>query len=81
MRMGCRYGLPHDMKNVHETKRVIWEVCQICNKKYRWNKSHKGRINNTKYLKVHLRNYAQKFGATKRVYHKIYRPNEMKIII
>jgi len=73
--LGCRYGQPHDLKIVKENPQFKWEVCLICNKKFKWNKGYKGRVKNIEYLKVHLRNFAQKFGATKRVYHKIYKPD------
>lgn len=71
-RYGCKWGLPHDMKQIADTKRFKWEVCQICNKKFRWNKGNKTRVNNVEYLKVHARNYAQKGGATNRLFMKLY---------
>lgn len=80
-KLGCRYGLPHDLKIIFENKRVKWEVCQICNKKFRWLKGSRGRVNNPEYLKAHVRNFAQRFGATKRIYHKIYKPYKCKIKI
>jgi len=60
---------------------VKYEVCRICNKKFRWKKGYKGRIDNVAYLKAHVRNYAQKFGATKRVYYRVNSPEKLKIII
>lgn len=81
MNLGCRDGLPHEVKILHESPKVKWEVCVRCNKKFRWIKGFKERINNTEYLKVHVRNYAQKFGVTKRIYHKIYQPEKCKIVI
>lgn len=78
---GCKYGLPHDLSIVHENKGYKWEICKTCNTKYKWRKGHKGRIDNVLYLKAHVRNFAQKFGATKRVYHKIYKPETTKITI
>ena len=79
--LGCRFGMPHDLKIIHETPHAKWEVCQICNKRFRWNKGYKGRINNNEYLKAHIRNFAQKFGATKRVYNKVYHPEKTVITI
>lgn len=76
MRYGCRYGLPHDLKVIHETPRAKWEVCQICNHKFRFNKGYKTRIDNQEYLKAHARNFCQKFGRTKRLYMKIYQPEK-----
>lgn len=80
--LGCRYnGIPHAMKILHENPQVKHEVCTICGKKYRWNKGYKGRIANNEYLKAHIREFAQKSGATKRIYNKIYKPEYCKIII
>jgi len=78
----CRYrGIPHDIKIIHENPQIKWEICQICGKKFRWNKGYKGRVDNKEYLKVHIRNFCQKFGATKRIYYKIYKPEETIIKI
>lgn len=79
---GCKtHGIPHDLKIVYENKSKKIEVCQLCNKMFRWNKGFKGRVNNVEYLKAHIRNFAQKFGATKRVYHKIYNPEKTVIYV
>ena len=53
----------------------------ICGKTFRWNKGYRGRIANIEYLKAHLRNFAQKFGATARIYNKIYKPEKTTIVI
>jgi len=81
MNYGCRYGMPHDLKPLQDTGRVKWEVCIICTKKFRWNKAYKGRIQNKAYLEAHIRNFAQRFGPTKRIYHKIYKSEAIKIVI
>lgn len=81
MRYGCRYGLPHDLKIIWENPQQKIEVCQICNAKFRWNKGYKGRTDNQRYLKAHIRNFAQKFGTTKRVYNQVYQPNNCVITI
>lgn len=80
-RFGCKWGQPHDLARVGESPRQIWEQCKICNKKIHWNKGYKGRVENAEYLKAHVRQYAQDFGSTKRVYYKIYHPEKAKIII
>ena len=77
----CRHGLPHDLKPTFENPRIKCEICVLCNKKFRWVKGFKGRIDNVNYLKEHARNYAQKRGKTKRLYYKLYRPEQTKIII
>lgn len=80
--LGCRFrGIPHDMMFVADTKAMKIERCRICGKIMKWRKSAKGRVNNIEYLKAHLRNTCQRFGATKRVYHKIYRNKDCKITL
>lgn len=73
--LGCRFhGVPHDMKILGENRHEKWEVCIICNKKFRWVKGYRGRVDNKEYLKAHVRNFAQDNGATKRIYRKLYKP-------
>ena len=80
--LGCRNkGIPHNMKILHENPQVKWEACTICNKKFRWNKGYRGRVDNVAYLKAHVRNFAQKSGATRRVYNRVYSPEKMLITI
>lgn len=80
--LGCRYrGIPHDLKLLHENPKVKWEKCNLCSKTFRWNKGYKSRIDNQAYLKAHIRNFCQKFGATKRIYNKIYNTNKTIIKI
>lgn len=71
---GCRDGLPHDLHLLKDNRRAKWEECHRCSRKFRWTKGFKGRVNNTEYLKAHVRNYAQARGATNRIYQKIYHP-------
>ena len=78
-RFGCRWGMPHDLIKIGENKHQTWERCSLCNKTFRWNKGYKGRIENTEYLKAHVRQYAQDFGTTKRVYKKLYSQKEIII--
>lgn len=80
-RFGCRGGMPHDFGVLHETKAVKWEVCHRCGLKKRFNKGYRGRVHNNEYLKAHVRNFAQRFGATKRIYHKLYKPDKCVIKI
>ena len=81
MNYGCKNSLPHDMKVLHENSKAKWEVCMICNRKFKWNKDSKGRIDNVRYLKAHARAFAQRSGATKRLYKKLYQPEECIIKI
>ena len=75
-RFGCRFGQPHDLRILHQNPHIMMEKCNICNKTFRWKKGYKGRVDNKEYLKAHVRQYAQKLGATRRVFMKVYRPNE-----
>ena len=79
MRYGCRYGNPHDLMAIGENPQMKWEVCVRCNKKFRWKKGYKGRVDNVEYLKAHVRQFAQSFGATKRIFNKLYRPENCVI--
>ena len=75
--LGCRYrNVPHDLTIVHENPRVKWERCTICNRTFRFNKGYRGRVANVEYLKAHVRQFAQRRGATKRIYHRIYKPEK-----
>ena len=80
-RFGCKFGQPHDPIRLGENPQQIWEKCRICQKTFHWNKGYKGKVDNPKYLKVHLRQYAQKFGVTKRVFNKLYHPEKCIINI
>ena len=75
-RFGCRFGQPHDFQILKDNPHVKWEICRICRVRKRWNKGYKGRIDNPEYLKDHVRQFAQKFGSTKRVYNKLYHPEK-----
>lgn len=75
-RFGCRFGQPHKIIRIGENPAQIWEKCSICGKTFRWNKGYQGRVNNPEYLKAHVREYAQDFGSTKRVFMKLYKPEK-----
>lgn len=75
---GCKSGLPHDLKVEKEFKDVICEVCKICNKKFRWHKGYRGRIDNKGYLEAHARNFVQR-ATNPRLFNKIYHPEKMII--
>jgi hypothetical protein len=81
LRFGCRFGQPHDIKEIKDTLQVKWERCRICGKTFHWNKGYKGRINNVEYLKVHLRQFAQPTGPTKRAHIKLYQPEKAIIYL
>lgn len=78
---GCRFGRPHDMVRVHEGPQLIVERCKNCPKRFRWNKGFKGRIANAAYLKAHIASFAQRFGATQRVFMKLYETKKTTITL
>ena len=78
---GCRNRMPHDLKPEHESTSIKTEVCKICNKRFRFKKHYKGRIDNRAYLEAHARNFAQPRGRTKYLYAKIYKPDTTIITI
>ena len=80
-RFGCKFGQPHDFARLGETKDAIVEKCKLCGIKKRWRKGYKGRINNPEYLKAHVRQFAQEFGSTKRVFAKLYKQEKCVIHI
>ena len=79
MNYGCHNRLPHDLTILYENKSVKWEICQLCSKRFRWNKGYKGRVQNAEYLKAHARNFAQRWGMTKRLHNRIYNPDNLTI--
>jgi len=79
--LGCMYGAPHNMRYLADTKMAKWEKCIFCGRIFRWTKGLKGRVDNAEYLKAHVRQFAQRNGATRMIYHKLYRLNEMTIKI
>lgn len=78
---GCRSRLPHDLKVIGETSGVKVEKCVRCGKTIRFKKHYKGRTDNRAYLEAHARTFAQPNGRTRRLYMKIYRPNQCRITI
>ena len=80
-RFGCRFGQPHNMSLVSETKTIKVERCLICGYRGRYPKDSKGRTDNVKYLKDHARQFAQRNGTTKRVFNKLYSPEKTIISI
>ena len=77
---GCRWsGVPHDLYTVGETSTIKVEACRLCPRKFRWPKGFKGRTDNVAYLKAHARNFAQKGGATHRLFMRMYEPEKVVI--
>ncbi len=79
---GCKWSnVPHDFQPVGETSIIKVERCTICNLKESWKKGFKQRIDNVNYLKAHIRNFAQRGGATNRVFIRMYEPQKAIINI
>jgi hypothetical protein len=81
LRLGCRFGQAHEFETVKETSQFKVERCKICGIRKKYNIGYKSRSNNIEYLKDHVRNFAQKGGATNRVFLKIYEPEKIIIYI
>lgn len=75
----CKFGLPHDLVLIRDTRLAKWERCKICTRVFRWTKGPKGRVENTRYLEAHARNYAQPGGRTNRLYMRLYKPEQCVI--
>lgn len=80
-RFGCRWGLPHDFMTIRDTRTYKVEKCKLCGERKKYNKGYRMRIDNARYLKDHVRNYAQQGGSTKRVFAKVYEPHKLVIHI
>ena len=78
---GCRGRMPHDLENKFENNKIKVEICKICGIQVRFKKGYKGRIDNRAYLEAHQRNFAQRGGRTKRLWHKVHEPEELIIKI
>lgn len=77
----CKGGEPHDLIARSTPRGELmdyvdykWEVCQRCAQTVKWKKDNKGRVDNNEYLKAHIRNFCQPWGATRKEFMKIYHP-------
>lgn len=69
----CKKGKYCDFDVVLSNNEIQVERCAACGKKVRYHKDKKtGRIDNTKYLRDHIRHTAQPFGRTRKVFEEIY---------
>lgn len=48
------------------------EICENCGKKVCYYKDEKGRVDNTKYVRDHIRDYIQPYGKNDNLFRKIY---------
>jgi len=81
VRGDCKFGTYHDLTVVRDTPKYKVEKCVHCNKRWKWNKWLRGRVDNIEYLKAHVRSFCQPTGPTRRVHAKLYRREECRIII
>ena len=65
----------HDYERIGENEEAIVEVCKECKNKLITKKDKQGRIDNEKYLKEHVRDFAQPEGNTKKIFNKYYPDN------
>ena len=83
----CKGSLPHQYETytapdgtVCDFKNQLIEICVICGDKVRWNKARSGRIDTKEYLQAHIREFAQPYGRTGKIYEMLYgNPNKMNI--
>jgi len=52
--------------------KVQVEFCRFCHKRVHYNRDSKGRVDNARYLRDHVRDFAQPRGVTERVYRRVY---------
>ena len=73
--MKCKYC---DFLQILDNHEVVVEICKECGRKIIYNKRD-GRIDNAKYLKDHIRQFAQPFGRTRKVFEELYGKVGVKI--
>lgn len=67
-----------DFEVILSNEEVQIERCSFCGKKVVYRKHEKGRIDNTKYLRDHIRHTAQPFGKTREIFIKVYGAKKYK---
>lgn len=68
----CRKGTLHKFEESRNLHDAIIEACVLCSEKRIYNKGKDGRIDNTAYLRHHLRSSIQPFGRTHKLFEKVY---------
>jgi hypothetical protein len=61
----------HDPIRFHDYPDAVVEGCKLCNRKLIYNK-HDGRINEAEYYNDHIRDFAQPYGSTRKIFERIY---------
>ena len=62
----------HNFKSISDTPSGLREICVECKFILKTPKGEKGRIDNKKFLKEHIRDTAQPFGRTSKIFNKYY---------
>lgn len=68
----CSKDLLCKFKVIRDLPDALIEVCVSCGKKVCYNKAKDGTVDNSKYLRDHLRDTLQPYGRTKELFYKIY---------
>lgn len=67
----CKKNKYHDLTCVHEDRKAKVEMCIYCGHREIFRKVD-GKTDNVRYLKMHVRNFAQPYGATRKVFGEIW---------
>lgn len=76
----CKKEKYHAFETEFETDEATREVCQFCGLKVVFKKDPSGRIHNNRYLKYHIRDFAQPYGPSSKVFEQIYGKTGIKDI-
>lgn len=68
----CPKNKYHSFESITHYLKGQKETCIYCGKTTIWKMNDKGQIDNKKYLRYHLRDFCQPYGATKRDFIRIY---------
>lgn len=61
----------HDCIQFHSYPDAVIEGCILCNRKLVYYK-HEGKINEAEYYHDHIRDFAQPYGATAKIFYRIH---------
>lgn len=66
----------HTYERIAENEEALVEICTQCKKRLTTKKDKRGRIDNEKFRKEHVADFAQPHGATGKVFKKLYGENK-----
>ncbi len=61
----------HDCMRLYETSEVIKEWCRLCKRNLVYYKRN-GKINEASYRNDHIRDFAQPYGPTAKIFYRVY---------